>query len=75
MAQYGPRLFFWTISGVFAVSASYILYRISVKDALPQARQRRYVPFPARASGVAANLIPRRRRNAQGVPSGKPVNR
>lgn len=75
MARFGPRLFFWSISAVFFLAGAYILFRIFSKDALPQNRQRRYVPFPARASSVAANLIPRRRRNAQGVPSGKPVNR
>lgn len=75
MAWFGPRLFFWSISGIFVLAGSYVLFRIVSKDALPQDRQRRYVPFPARASSVAANLIPRRRRNAEGVPSGKPVNR
>jgi len=75
MAAFGPRLFFWSITAIFSLIAAYILFRILSKDALPQERQRRYVPFPARASGVAANLIPRRRRNAAGVPSGTPVNR
>lgn len=75
MSLYGPRLFFWTIAAIFAVGSAYILYRIFAKDALPQERQRRYVAFPVRASSVAANLIPRRRRNAQGVPTGKLVNK
>jgi len=75
MGGIGPRLYFWTISGIFAAASAYILYRILSKDALPQERQRRYVSFPARASSVAANLIPRRRRNEEGVPSGLPVNR
>jgi MFS family permease len=75
MAQFGPRLYFWTITGIFGFAAAYILFRIVSKDALPQERQRRYVPFPARASSVAANLIPRRRRNDQGIPTGQPVNK
>lgn len=75
MAGFGPRLFFWSITATFTVSSAYILYRIVVKDALPQERQRRYVAFPARASAAAANLIPRRRRNAEGVPAGKLVNK
>jgi len=75
MSAFGPRLFFWSITAIFSLAAGYILYRILSKDALPQQRQRRYVPFPARASSVAANLIPRRRRNESGVPTGKPVNR
>ena len=75
MAIFGPRLFFWTISGIFSICALWILYRIFSKDALPQERQRRYAAFPARASAVAANLIPRRRRDAEGVPAGKLVNK
>lgn len=75
MSAYGPRYFFWTISGIFVVTAAFILYRMTVRDALPQERQRRYAPFPARASAVAANLIPRRRRNDAGVPTGKLVNK
>jgi MFS family permease len=75
MATMGPRSFFWTIAAIFALIAAYILYRIISKDGLPQERQRRWVPFPARASSVAANLIPRRRRDAQGVPMEPLVNR
>lgn len=75
MATYGPRLFFWTITAIFTLVSAFILYRIFVRDALPQERQRRHVNFPARASSVAANLIPRRRRNAEGVPTGKLVNK
>ena len=75
MAAVGPRLFYWTITGIFGVVSVYILYRIVSKDALPQERQRRWAPIPARASATAAYLIPRRRRNAQGIPTGKPINR
>jgi len=75
MDRMGPRLFFWSISATFAMAGLYILFRIFYKDALPQERQRRYVPFPARASSVAINLIPRRRRNDEGVPTGQPVNK
>jgi len=75
MAAIGPRMFFWTVTGIFAAVAAYILYRIIFADALPHERQRRWVPFPARASAVAANLIPRRRRDRDGVPTGRPVNR
>lgn len=75
MAVWGPRSFFWTIAAIFAIAAAFILYRILSKDALPQERQRRWAPYPARASAMAANLVPRRRRNAKGVPTGAPVNR
>ncbi len=75
MSTIGPRMFFWSITGFFTTISMFILYRIVSKDGMPQERQRRWVPFPARASSVAANLIPRRRRNEEGVPTGKVVNR
>ncbi|MDC1389771.1 MFS transporter [Acidimicrobiales bacterium] len=75
MAGFGPRLFFWTITAIFASVSLFILVRIVSKDALPQERQRLHIYFPARASSVAANLIPRRRRNAAGIPEGRIVNR
>lgn len=75
MALIDTSLFFWTISGLFGTVAAFILWRMLVRDALPRERQRRWVPYPARASAVAANLIPRRRRNEKGIPSGPPINR
>lgn len=75
MAGVGPRLFFWTITGIFTFVSLFILGRIVSKDAMPFENQRMWVPFPARASSMAANLIPRRRRNSEGVPTGKIVNR
>lgn len=75
MATLGPRTFFWTITATFLTIAAYILYRIISRDGMPQERQRRWVPFPARASSVAANLIPRRRRDAEGVPMEPVINR
>ena len=75
MALLDARFFFWTIAGLFATVAAFILWRMVVRDALPQERQRLWVPYPARASAVAANLIPRRRRNEKGVPTGPPINR
>ncbi len=75
MSVFGPRFFFWTISAMFGVASVYIFYRIVTKDAMPFKRQRRHAYFPARASGVAANLIPRRRRGVDGVPTGEPLNR
>lgn len=75
MGVFGPRMFFWTVCGLFTVISAYILFRIVVKDAMPQERQRRWQPFPARASSVAANLIPRRRRDEAGVPMEPVVNR
>ena len=62
MAGFGERAFFWWLAGSLVAVAGYLLFRIIAKDPLPIDRQRDYVPFPARASSVAANLIPRRRR-------------
>lgn len=68
MAGLGPRLFFWSIVAIFGAASVFIFGRIVAKDPLPKERQRRWVPFPVRASSVAAGLIPRRRRNELGVP-------
>lgn len=61
MAQFGARLFYWSMTGVFAAITGYLLVRMVVKDPLPQERQRRFVALPARASAVAAQLLLRRR--------------
>lgn len=74
MAIVGPVMFFWTIAAIFGIISLYILYRIVVADAPPPESQRRWAPMPARASAVAANLIPRRRRNRQGIPTEPMVN-
>jgi MFS family permease len=74
MSAFGPRFFFWSISAIFGAAAIFILGRILSKDPLPQERQRRYAPIPARALSGAANLIPRRHRNEAGIPTGKIVN-
>lgn len=74
MASIGPRLFFWTITGIFSVAAVFILIRILAKDPLPQEKQRLWAPYPARASAVAANLVRHRSRDSDGVPTGESVN-
>lgn len=75
MSAFGPRLFFWSLSAIFCAAAVFILGRIVSKDPLPRERQRRYAPMPVRALSGATNLIPRRRRNDAGIPSGKMVNK
>lgn len=62
MSTLGPRYLFVTLAGTLGAVASYVLFRIVVKDALPMERQRSFVAYPARASAVAANLGQRRRR-------------
>jgi MFS family permease len=75
MSAFGPRLFFWSLSAIFCAAAVFILGRIVSKDPLPRERQRRYAPMPVRALSGATNLIPRRRRNDAGIPSGRMVNK
>lgn len=67
MSVIDPSLFYWVIAASTATIAIWVGSRVFVEDAPPLDRQRDYVPFPARASSVAANLIPRRRR-AKGWP-------
>jgi MFS family permease len=59
MAQVDLSAFFWVVSIVHGIIAVYIGSRILVRDAAPLERQRRFVPFPARASAVVVNLIRR----------------
>lgn len=53
----------------FGLLALYVAYRIATRDGLPVDAQDPYVPFPARASAVAANLILRRRSRATRPPT------
>ena len=62
MATFGDRLFFWWVAATLGAISAYLVFRIVARDPPPLDRQRDYVPFPARASATAANLIPRRRR-------------
>lgn len=75
MSAFGPRFFFWSISAIFGAATVFILGRIVSKDPLPQERQRKYAPISVRALSGAANLIPRRRRNEAGIPTGELVNK
>jgi MFS family permease len=70
MAAGGPRMFFWLLTAVFGLAATHILYRILSRPPLPFDRQTPQVAFPARATAMAASLLPRRVRNgkARGTP-------
>jgi MFS family permease len=63
MAWADPSMFFWVMVITHGVIVAYISWRVTFRDALPPERQRAFVAFPARASGVAATLIGRRRRS------------
>ena len=57
MAWLGSALFYWTTGGFFSVVVVFISYRILFREALPKERERRFVPFPARATSVAFKLV------------------
>jgi MFS family permease len=57
MAGLGPEWFFVSMAGVFGVMVVYLAYRLVFIEALPQERQRDFVPFPARAGAMAINLV------------------
>lgn len=61
MSLTGEVAFFWVLVGTHTLTAGYIGWRVLFRDPLPPERQRRFVPFPARASAVAAVMIGRRR--------------
>jgi MFS family permease len=69
MSRFGSAWFFWSMAGFFGVVVVYLTYRIAFKEAMPQERQRAFVPFPARATMLAFQLI------AQPVKTTKRVGR
>lgn len=62
MAAVGPVMFFWVLVGTHAAIALFLGYRIVIADAVPIDRQRTFQAWPARASQLAVQLIPKRRR-------------
>lgn len=60
MASFGNEMFFWTLVTVHAIIACYLVARISMRPPMPLADQEGFVPYPARASGLAAQLLRRR---------------
>lgn len=57
MSWLGSVWFFWSMALFFGVIASYLTYRITFKEAMPQDDQQPFVPFPARATTLAFQLI------------------
>jgi len=62
MAVVGPVMFFWVLVGTHGAIALFLGYRIVFADAVPLDRQRTFQPWPVRASQLAVQLIPKRRR-------------
>ena len=69
IAWLGNSGFFVALALPHAALALYVGYRMIVRDAMPVDEQGHFVPFPSRASGVAAQLLVRRpRRPAIPIP-------
>lgn len=58
----GNQMYFVTLVVTHGAIAGYLAYRIVSRDALPTARQGRFLPVPARASATAIGTLARRRR-------------
>jgi MFS family permease len=74
MSRFGPRWFFWTLTIAFGAIVAQVVWRILVKEAMPVERQKRFVPFPARAGALAIGLVVGPMRNATRIVSGKSVH-
>ncbi len=62
----GTQAFFWILAGTHAAIATYVGYRVVVRDPLPMERQRAWVPMPSRATAAISVLArPRRTRAPQ----------
>jgi MFS family permease len=56
MGWFGPAAFGWSIAVVYAVLGLFVLYRMSVRGALPADEQTNYVPMSPRGTMVAAAM-------------------
>lgn len=61
MSRISNNLFFWALAAAHLVIAAYVAWRIVVLEGLNVDEQRRYQMFPARASVIAARMMPKRR--------------
>lgn len=59
---FGNQGYFLSLALAHGALVVYLSYRIVTRDGLPMERQGPYVPFPARASGAAAQLLVIRRK-------------
>ncbi len=64
MRTFEPSAYWWALSGAHAAIAAYVLFRIVVRDPVPEEQRTRYRPIPARSSVVVA-AIGRIRRSGQ----------
>lgn len=71
MSALGSQWFFWTMSIAFGMIVAYVVFRISVREALPRERQRDFIPFPARAGALAISIVVKPVRKATRVAAGR----
>lgn len=60
MSTVDPQMFFWVIGATTSAISIYVGYRVMVADAPPEERKVRFIPFPTRASSMAATLLPKK---------------
>jgi MFS family permease len=73
MSIFGPSWFFWCIAVAFGLVVGYVAWRLAFKEAMPQTRQRQFVPFPARAGYLAMAMAAKSVRKATRTAAGKHV--
>ncbi len=56
IAWFGAAGFFWSLTLTHILVASYLLFRIMVRDAVPVEDQSTYQPYPARSSALATSI-------------------
>ncbi len=75
MSIFDPSWFFWCITAAFGVVAGHVAWRLAFRDAMPRERQKRFVPFPARASHLAVTMMVKPVRKATRTAAGKHVTK
>lgn len=75
ISVFGPQWFFWSLSGVFAVIVAFLAFRIFFREAMPQERQRRFMPYPARAGALAISIVVQPVRKAASKNAKRSANR
>lgn len=75
ISQFGPQWFFWALSGAFGVIVAFVAFRIFFREALPRERQRRFMPYPARAGALAISMVVQPVRKAASRTAKRSANR
>ncbi len=63
MSIVDPQMFFFVIAATTIAIAIFVGYRVMVAEAPPADRKVRFIPFPTRASSMAAQLLPKKGHN------------